>query len=539
MARRLHFSRLLDIISGSALAGANTKVQKSALHKDFDIAKLESKKLRDLIDSNLPTFYVVDLDTIVNELSHGLGLTNFRENEDYVKAQLPTKEELRKFLLNVLKDAMNKLPKKPFMASYDQVVKEYNKLIDSLAKRTTYIGYRNAASRFGADIRRILKTSGVYVASDGDAIVANLTPNSYVVIGPTFNGAVESVNKLINTELRTAFSKNYDVNLKEYNADPKNRFTIGDFINAGHTAAYAEKGGLIGVNMPFAQERQFLLSGTEKALGIDAAVADLYLDAGYAIKFKQNFTESAKNLLDMQFSFTISMPAKYNTATLRTQELQRIKEYIGNTILPDIKEQAKRKFDGGLLDDTILNTSASPTLPEFIRDAVIDSIKGKAINRVVKTSTAKAKGTVKSHVIVKDPQPTKLKAKSGGTSIQSQAFKYNQGDTHDYSLTSLQLILADKLFETIKKNMGTGARRDVLNYRTGRFAQSVKIERLSQGREGMITAFYSYMKNPYATFSDGGAQQFPRSRDPKTLISRSIREILAEKVSNKLRAVSV
>lgn len=539
MARKIHFSRLLDIIGGSALAAANTKVQRSALHKDFDIAKLESKKLRDLIDSNLPTFYIVDLDTIVAELEKGLGLTNFRENEDYVKAQMPTKAELHKFLLNVLKDAINKMPKKTFLSSYNQVVKEYNRLIDALAKRTSYIGYRNAATRFGADIRRILKTSGVYVATDGPDIVANLTPNSFVVIGPTFNAAVEAVNKLINADLRTAFAKSYDINLKEYNADPKNRFTIGDFINAGHTAAYSEKGGLIGVNMPFAQERQFLLSGTEKAIGIDAAVADLYLDAGYSIQFKQNFTETATNLLDMQFSFVISMPAKYNTATLRTQELQRIKEYIGNTILPDIREQAKNKFSGGLLDDTVLNTSASPTLPEFIRDAVISSIKGKEIKRLTKTSTAKAKGSIKTHVILKDPQPTKLKAKAGGTSIQSERFTYNQNGTQDFSLTSLLTILADRLFETIKKNMGTGDRRDVLNYRTGRLAQSVKVERLSQSREGMVTAFYSYMKNPYSTFSDGGAQQFPRSRDPKTLISRSIREILAEKVSNKLRAVSV
>ena len=71
------------------------------------------------------------------------------------------------------------------------------------------------------------------------------------------------------------------------------------------------------------------------------------------------------------------------------------------------------------------------------------------------------------------------------------------------------------------------------------FAKSVKLERLSESRQGMITAFYSYMKNPYATFSDGGKQQFPRSRDPKLLISRSIREIAAEQVSNRLRAVSI
>jgi len=539
MARKLHFSRLLDIISGSALAGANTKVQRSALYKDFDVAKLESKKLRDLIDSNLPTFYIVNLDTIVEELSNGLGIDTFKENEMYVKAQMPTKKELKTFLLKTLTNTINKLPKKEFMVSYQQVVKEYNKLIDALANRSSYVGYRNAATRFGADIRRLLKTSGVYVATDGPNIVANLQPNSFVVIGPTFNAAVENVNKLINTDLRAAFVKTYDINLKEYNADPKNRFTIGDIINAGHTAAYSEKGSLIGVNMPFAQERQFLLAGTEKAVGIDAAVSDLYLDAGYAIKFNQNYTDTATNLLDMQFSFVITMPAKYNTATLRTQELQRIKEYIGSTIVPTIAEQAKKKFTGGLLEDIALNTSASPTLPEFIKDAIIAGISGKPIKKTVKSSTAKAKGNIKTHVIVKDPKPSKLTAKSGGTNIQSQKLNYSQQITYDFSLTSLQKLISEKLFETVKRNMGTGDRRDVLNYRTGRFAESVKLERLTQTKSDMITAFYSYMKNPYATFSDGGAQQFPRSRDPKALISKSIREIAALEVSNKLRAVSV
>jgi hypothetical protein len=87
--------------------------------------------------------------------------------------------------------------------------------------------------------------------------------------------------------------------------------------------------------------------------------------------------------------------------------------------------------------------------------------------------------------------------------------------------------------------MGRGERRDVLNLRSGRFAESVKVERMSQSREGMITAFYSYMKNPYATFSQGGAQDTPKSRDPKLLIAKSIREIAAEQVANRLRSVSV
>jgi hypothetical protein len=55
----------------------------------------------------------------------------------------------------------------------------------------------------------------------------------------------------------------------------------------------------------------------------------------------------------------------------------------------------------------------------------------------------------------------------------------------------------------------------------------------------MVTAFYTYMKNPYATFSDGGKQSLPKSRDPKLLISKSIREIAKEMAINKMRAVSL
>jgi hypothetical protein len=87
--------------------------------------------------------------------------------------------------------------------------------------------------------------------------------------------------------------------------------------------------------------------------------------------------------------------------------------------------------------------------------------------------------------------------------------------------------------------MGTGNRRDVLNYRTGRFANNASVERLTVSKQGMITAFYTYMRNPYATFSLGGRQEFPRSRDPKLLISKSIRQLAATQVSNQLRAVQV
>lgn len=107
------------------------------------------------------------------------------------------------------------------------------------------------------------------------------------------------------------------------------------------------------------------------------------------------------------------------------------------------------------------------------------------------------------------------------------------------SLTSLENLLRLQLQQTVRQNMGTGDRRDILNLRSGRFANSVKIDRLTQSREGTITAFYNYMRYPYATFSRGGDQERPFTRDPKLLISKSIREIAQQVTTQRLRAVLV
>lgn len=112
-----------------------------------------------------------------------------------------------------------------------------------------------------------------------------------------------------------------------------------------------------------------------------------------------------------------------------------------------------------------------------------------------------------------------------------------------YSLASLQTLLNTHLQDVVSANMGNegyaGGQRRILNYRTGRFAESVKVERLSQSRAGAITAFYSYMRNPYEVFEPGHKMGTPLTRDPKLLIAKSIREIAATKVANTMRSVRV
>ncbi len=226
------------------------------------------------------------------------------------------------------------------------------------------------------------------------------------------------------------------------------------------------------------------------------------------------------------------------------KNLQKVKELVDNRV------EVLKKLDSGLSKEArdnlikiaenskaieaIINTPGSRSVPQFIGDLIEDTIRGiKTKSEFSKAQVAeklfKTSGAVKS----KSPK-VRVKKPSSKTKITSAKINRNP-----LSIISLQNLLNRYLFDAIAANMGDGDSRNVLNYRTGRLAASAKVERLTSSREGLITAFYSYQKNPYATFSDGGRQQYPKTRDPKLLISKSIREIAAEYVSNQLRSVNI
>ena len=185
----------------------------------------------------------------------------------------------------------------------------------------------------------------------------------------------------------------------------------------------------------------------------------------------------------------------------------------------------------------LINTPGSDTYVQSIGKTAVAKIAGKKIPAPQKTKVTK-KSTLSGHRKKATKKAVLPIKKSYVNSIVSiNRLRTTSGQF--YSLASLQQLLDALLVLKIKENMGDGSRRDILNLRSGRFAESVKVERMSQSREGMITAFYTYMKNPYATFSTGGRQEYPRTRDPKLLISKSIREIATTKVANRLRAVAI
>jgi hypothetical protein len=74
--------------------------------------------------------------------------------------------------------------------------------------------------------------------------------------------------------------------------------------------------------------------------------------------------------------------------------------------------------------------------------------------------------------------------------------------------------------------------RPALINRTGRFSNSVKLVNLRQGPKTLVGK-YNYQLDPYATFENTGARQWPQGYNPKPLITKSIRDIAIKHTEQK------
>lgn len=291
------------------------------------------------------------------------------------------------------------------------------------------------------------------------------------------------------------------------------------------------------------------VSAVSAELSLDnSALGSLLRDAGADLREAAKLAKQAAEQAFKNDAITLESGKKLEMAFKNMNNIASAATKLAQS-LKSIDNQRLRKFADDIIkkipeiSDTLLNVEGSDSVKTSIKVRVERAIDGKPLPP---QSTTKAKAELKQPKTtvkkpVKKPVPAKITAAKTAIKLQSKkaptAIRAKTGQF--YSLASLQVLMDSVLSEVIEENMGNGRRRDILNLQTGRFAQSVKVEKLSQSREGMIIAFYTYMKNPYQTFEPGYRQGYPLSRDPKLLISKSIREIAATKVGNKIRAVRI
>ena len=196
---------------------------------------------------------------------------------------------------------------------------------------------------------------------------------------------------------------------------------------------------------------------------------------------------------------------------------------IGSGNIKDSKQEKAvksvyRKFISELTPD-MLDMKGSPSLKDKTRALVTDKFKGK---KNVKVSAKSVKMSTKTKSKGKG---SKTGSKVAISAITLRTRKAKRRATNSAAARPLQMMMMinKELPKTIKANMQTPA----LNNRTGRFAESVKVVDAVKTRQGFPSFGYTYQKNPYQTFEPGFAQGSPE-RDPRALISRSIREIAVE-----------
>jgi hypothetical protein len=334
---------------------------------------------------------------------------------------------------------------------------------------------------------------------------------------------------------------------REYNKewqkiDSMPNFTIGTFFDKGHVVSVATN-----LTKSFRQEitKSSILAEKIKSNLIHAL--DVYIkqleeeDLKTANLSKEiyqnlegiNYTKSVdKYLVEMQYSITNRSSGSASKAVV--EELRKV-------FTPDSKD-IEKAFNNSATGKMLLESKSSPSFIDLIATNIASILStgkqdkktyaGKVNTPISKKLPVEVKTSSNKKLI---QQAKNLKKEVRANKPKKETYKV----TEEVSLTSLQNLINQHLQDVIAANMGDGSRRNILNYQTGRFAASVKVERLSQSREGMITAYYNYMKNPYQTFEPGYRQGSPKTRDPKLLIAKSIREIAETRVANRMRSVLI
>jgi hypothetical protein len=239
-----------------------------------------------------------------------------------------------------------------------------------------------------------------------------------------------------------------------------------------------------------------------------------------AVKLNEIYKNYKANLSEVTKALNSSFPNNKKEITkflLDLKSSKTLRKHIKDTQLAALRKTKVEPF-------------AAKVKPVPVKSFTSTVAKGNALEKEIKEATKRIKSNLS--------KLKQVKKKSSATVGPALNLKIS-ADQSTVNLPKLLALINLHLQWQIRDNMGDGYREDILNYRTGRFAESATVERLSMSKQGMLTAFYTYMKYPYATFSKGGRQQYPKTRDPKLLISSSIRQIAQQAVTNKLRAIAL
>jgi hypothetical protein len=533
-----------EFLTGLVAEQASYYNSKEKAAKDINtfVSEIDTK-LRLAYDKYIPNVHVIDAESFTNILANRLaeaGKNVLDPGADTgIAARFADKNSTEyKNLSKIVVDSLSKYHNKLLS---NQTVKNpidaLNSLSSKLFARTRKIdnpiSARILGLEFSKNINSIFGNRAVLAAVDPRL---GSSSTRFVFFSSSFNA--------IGTPIKENVYKPVEAFIKAtLGTDTVSGFGLGTLVNAGHASLINDLGSF--VNSPaFAQVLYGVSSGRSSRSSSPQQAAEIFKIESKllenSIRVDKTFLSSQGGygvLLALGVTFTNIEDAELNQQRGRISEASAVRSF--NIQKPTtITKSAKDKIVNTILRLVLRNNPAlgksSRSIVDFLTEAYSGILLGKRVAGEKSSTTVRTSKTVKNSVQNKSEKTSfnKPTAKSNKVSLAvSTELQAN--------LTGLQNLINQQLQDVISANMGDGSSRSVLNYRSGRLASSAKVESMSQSRAGLITAFYTYMKNPYATFSSGGKQSSPASRDPKLLISKSIREIAAQQVGNRLRAVNI
>ncbi len=253
-------------------------------------------------------------------------------------------------------------------------------------------------------------------------------------------------------------------------------------------------------------------------------------------------SEAAKDLMDLygqiEFMWVVE-GTKKGTASYSLNEGQTVSMEVGSQKdnppgqEPFDWKNLKQIFADAVEDYLIEAKLADRKGSKSIRENAVDKVEHIVISELTKSKNAKAKRKTKNSTrkkqttkdIVKSTAVgAKASKKKARTAVRKSKKKVKQGAAS--SPLHLIGLINKELPNTVRKNMGAPR----LENQTGRFAASVRITDIVQTPKGYPSIGYTYQRNPYGVFEDGGGTSpwADGDRDPRELIDRSIREVAAQ-----------
>jgi len=532
--------------------------------KQQAFAKLLYEDIRGAYDSYMPNIHVLDADKAATLLVDGIlkdpEVILSIADPEYVPLVIAALEKAAPSLRKDIRDGIKELHDK-----FSSRVTGQNPVRLLNAKLSIYVrsilrnsngildqeAYIKIGSYFNKTINEVFSNNVALLGVSAESVGIVSKPNRYVFFQKSFLSGKDTINQNITSILKESLDKVKGAT--DYgNVLPVKSIT-GKFMDFGHAGTRIGTSKDININTPALVKIIYNVVNLSlqeiKATRKDPiqARAIFINKTGHlkqSIEITKKFNSSTGMLIRIGMTTTSGMESEFNRQELGPKENRQLdrstKDRLNSSEL--MRAALQNRLANTFLGPNIqkfVDGKSSYSFKEYLTLALVNTLSGKTITPFnQKISKGKEKSftqKILSNIGTELKVQPKKQPKSGIS--KSSYISKNIRDT--LNLISLQNLINRQLQDVISANMGDGDRRNILNYRTGRLAASAKVERMSESRAGMITAFYSYMKNPYATFSDGGRQSIPKTRDPKLLISKSIREIAATQVANQLRAVNV